>query len=222
VSDWKEALAPTPDCLDLARFGGELDAGERAHLDGCARCQAELALFREISRDESSAEEDAAAEWIAGELRRRNSNVVPFRPKAWRALYAIAAALVIVIGASTWMQLREPSIDAPIDGPGVYRSARLDVVAPVGELSQAPNELRWTAVPDATRYRVEIVEVDATPLWSAGTRQDRVALPPAVVAQFAPGKSLLWSVKAFRGNEMLASSDTQTVRVSVADSRKDR
>lgn len=222
MSDWKEALAPTPDCLDLARLGGELDTAERAHLDGCAHCQAELALFREISRDESSAEEDAAAEWIAGELRRRNSNVVPFRPKAWRVLYTIAAALVIVIGASTWMQLRDPSIDGPIDGAGVYRSARLDVVAPVGELSQAPNELRWTAVPDATRYRVEIVEVDATPVWTAGTAKDHVALPPAVIAQFAPGKSLLWSVKAFRGNEIVASSDTQTVRVSATNPRKDQ
>lgn len=225
MSDWNEALAPTPDCIDLARLGGELNAGERAHLEGCARCQAELTLFREISREESSAEEDAAAAWIAGKLRQRN-NVVAFRPKARGVLYAVAAALLVLIGAGTWMQLREPSIDGPgvglSTGPALYRSVRLDVIAPVGELASAPNELRWTAVPDATRYRVEIAEVDATPVWSAGVRQDHVTLPPAVAAQFAPGKSLLWSVKAFRGNEMLASSDTQTVRVSVAQSRKDQ
>lgn len=220
VSDWNDALASTPECVDLARLG-ELNAAEQAHVSECARCQAELTLFREISREEGSAEEDAAAAWIAGELRQRN-NVVAFRPKAWRALYAVAAALVVLVGAGVWMQLREPSIDGPIGGPAIYRSARLDVIAPVGELAAAPNDLRWTAVPDATRYRVEIAEVDATPVWSAGVRQDHVALPPAIAAQFAPGKSLLWSVKAFRGNEMLASSDTQTVRVSVTDPRKDQ
>jgi hypothetical protein len=218
VSDWKEALGPTPECIDIARLGEELNAGERAHLETCARCQTELALFREISRDESSAEEDRAAEWIAGELKRRN-NVVPFRSKTSRALYAVAAALAIVLGAGTWMQLREPSIDGA-NIPGAYRSARLDVLSPAGELAQAPNEFRWTAVPNASRYHVAIVEVDATPVWSADTTGTHIALPPAVIAQFAPGKSLSWDVKAFRGNEMLAASETQKVRVSVTPLRK--
>jgi hypothetical protein len=221
VTDWKEALAPSPECIDLARLGEELDAAERAHLDTCARCQSELAMFREIAREETSADEAREVEWIASELRRRN-NVVAFRPKAWRVLYAAAAVIVMVIGIGYWMQLREPAIDAPLDGPAVYRSARLDVIAPIGDLAQAPNELRWTAVPDASRYRVQIAEVDGTLLWSAGTTQSNVALPPAVIAQFAPGKSLLWEVKAFRGEEMLASSETQTVRVSVAPPRKDQ
>ncbi|HEX8410644.1 MAG TPA: hypothetical protein VF883_17400 [Thermoanaerobaculia bacterium] len=221
MTDWKDALAPSPECIDLARLGEKLDAAERAHVDTCARCQAELAMFREISREETSAGEAREVEWVASELRRRN-NVVAFRPKAWRVLYAAAAVLVMVIGIGYWMQMREPAIDATIDGPSVYRSARLDVIAPVGDLVQAPNELRWTAVPDASRYRVQIAEVDGTLLWSAGTTQANVALPPAVIAQFAPGKSLLWEVKAFRGEEMLASSETQTVRVSVAPPRKDR
>ena len=224
MSDWKEALGPTPECIDIARLGEELNAGERAHLETCARCQTELALFREISRDESSAEEDRAAEWIANELKRRNvekgGEVVPFRSKTSRLLYAVAAALAIVLGAGTWMQLREPSIDGA-NIPSAYRSARLDVLSPAGELAQAPNEFRWTAVPNASRYHVAIVEVDATPVWSADTTATHIALPPAVIAQFAPGKSLSWDVKAFRGNEMLAASGTQKVRVSVTPLRKE-
>jgi hypothetical protein len=226
VSDWKEALGPAPECIDIARLGEELDAAERTHLESCARCQTELALFREISRDESSPEEDRAAEWIAGELKRRRDvenveKVVPFRPRS-RVLYAVAAALAIVLGAGYWIQMREPSIDELVNVPTVYRSARLDVLAPIGgELAQAPNEIRWTAVPNASRYHVAIVEVDATPVWSADTTQTHIALPPAVIAQFAPGKSLSWDVKAFQGNEMLAVSETQRVRVSVKPLRKD-
>jgi hypothetical protein len=211
VSDWKEALEPSPECIDIARLGEALDATDRAHLDTCARCQAELALFREIQREDGSAEEAEAARWIAGELQRRN-NVVAFRPKPWNVLYAVAAVLVLVIGAGWWMQMREPSIDMPLT-PGTYRSARLELAAPRGDLAQAPNELRWNPVPDASHYRVRIVEVDATQVWSGDTTGTSVVLPPAVIAQFVPGKSLRWQVEAFRGEESLAVSETQTVRV---------
>lgn len=219
MSDWNEVLSPTPDCIDLARIGGALDATERIHLETCARCQAELALFREIDREATSPEEERDVQWIANELKRRNKVVVPFPTNRWRALYSIAAALVVVIGIGWWTQMREPSIDVPQDQT-IYRSVRLDIIAPAGDLAQAPNELRWNAVPNASRYHVQILEVDATQVWSADTVQPRIALPQEIIAQFAPGKSLLWEVKAFRGQEMLATSETQTVRVSVRP-RKD-
>jgi hypothetical protein len=214
--DWQQALAPSADCIEVTRFGGELEAAALAHLDGCARCQTELALYREVTRDESTAEEDDAARWIASKLQ---PNVVPFRKKSLRPLYAVAAAIVMLIGISYFLQLRDPSIDGPIGDPA-YRTARITVIAPAGDLADAPNELRWTVVSNASRYHVAIVEVDATPVWSADTTQPYVALPPQVVAQFAPGKTLLWTVEAYRGNEKLAESSTQNVRVIVTPSRK--
>jgi hypothetical protein len=220
--DWQQALAPSTDCIDVTRFGEPLDAAALAHLESCARCQAELALYREVTRDDSSAEEDAAGRWIAGELRSRfenPANVTPFRRKSLRPLYAIAAAILMVIGAGYLLQLREPSIDANVPG-SMYRSARIAVIAPAGDLATAPNELRWTAVPNATRYHVAIVEVDATPVWAADTTQPYVTLPPHVIAQFAPGKTLLWTVEAYRGSDALAASATQNVRVTVSPSRK--
>jgi hypothetical protein len=214
VSDWKDALAPEPECIALDRLDGELDAAQRAHVASCVRCQTELALFREVMQEERSEE----SEWIARELRRRR-NVVAFRAKTTRILYAVAAAIVLVIGLGWWMQMREPSIEAPLGGQD-YRSGRLEVLAPAGDLLQAPNELRWTAVPSTSRYHVRILEVDATEVWSGDTTETHVALPPNVIEQFAPGKSLKWDVQAFRGKQMLASSETQTVRVSVEPLRK--
>lgn len=216
---WRNALAPAAGCIDVARLGEELDAASRAHLETCVRCQSELALHREMQ--ESSAEEIAAGEWIAAELHRRAaSNVTPFRPRSARVLYAVAAALIVAVGIGAFL-MREPSLD-PMGGPGVYRSARLEAIAPIGDLAQPPNELRWSAVPNASRYQVKIVEVDGTLVWSARTTRTDVALPSDVIAQFAPGKSLLWDVQAFRGNEMLATSGTRTVRVSVTPVRNDR
>ena len=213
--DWREALAPTPACLELTRLGDELDATERAHVDGCARCQSELALFGEITSERTSAEEEEATRWIAELV----NVVTPFQTrrgglKARPALLAAAAVLLMVIGASWFMQMREPAVDVITTDP-IYRSVRLEVIAPTGEIAQAPNELRWSAVPNASRYLITILEVDATVVWSGTTTQSSVALPPAVAAQFAPGKTLLWEVRAFRGSEELAASETQNVRVSV-------
>jgi hypothetical protein len=220
--DWQQALVPSADCIDVTRFGEELDAATLVHVESCARCQAELALYREVTRDDSSAEEDDAARWIAGELRSRletPANVTPFRRKSLRPLYAVAAAILMVIGVSYFLQLRDPSIDGPIPD-SAYRSARITVIVPAGDLATAPNELRWSAVPNASRYHVAIAEVDATPIWAADTSQPFVVLPPQVIAQFAPGKTLLWTVEAYRGNEKLAESSTQNVRVTVSPSRK--
>lgn len=207
--DWREALAPTPDCLDLTRLGEELDATGRAHVESCARCQSELLLFRQITSAQTSAEEEEATRWIA----ERADVVRAFRPRStFRIVYAAAAVLLLVIGAGWFLQMREPALDVPTGDP-VYRSARLEAIAPTGEIAQPPNELRWSAVPNASRYVVRILEVDATEVWSGTTTQTSVALPQAVVAQFAPGKTLLWEVRAFRADEELAASETQNVRV---------
>lgn len=206
-SDWKEALAPTPDCLAIERLGGDVSDAERAHLDTCVRCQTELALFREVMSEESSSE----SEWIAAELRRREKKkVVAFRPR--NAVLALAAMLALVIGIGAWMQMREPDVEVDLR-PGIYRSARLDVIAPIGDLAKAPNELRWEAVPNATVYDVEILEVDASQVWSSRTTETHIVLPPEVIAQFQPGKTLTWDVRALRNDEEVAASQTQEIRV---------
>ena len=207
MNEWKDALAPSPDCIDLARLGEERTGAEQAHLEGCARCQTELALFQEMMAEESSPD----SRWVAEELG-RGGNVVAFRPKLWRTLYAIAAAVVLVIGVSWWLQFREPSIE--VGGADVYRGARLEAIAPIGDIAQPPNEFRWKAVPNASQYRIRIVEIDSTVIWSSITTEPYASVPPSVIKQFVPGKSLRWDVQALRGTETITSSETQTFRVT--------
>jgi hypothetical protein len=205
VTEWRDALAPTPECLAIERLAEELTTAEREHAKVCVRCQAELALFRDVTDEPAS----PASQWVAAELQRRAGR--PASRPALRAVYAVAAALIIAIGLGSW--LREPSIEMPRDDQP-YRSASLELLAPAGDLARAPNELRWANVPHATRYQIRILEVDSTVVWSGTTTQSRAALPPDVIAQFRPGKSLQWDVRAFRGNELLAVSETQTTRVT--------
>ena len=204
--DWKEALEPTPECIDIARLGEELTAAEQAHLETCVRCQTELALFRDVMAEETS----PASQWIAGKLANPKAEARPPH-SIRRVLYAVAAALVILVGASWWMQYHDVSIET---GSSVYRSVVVDVVGPSGDVANPPNELRWKPVPDATRYSVQILEVDQNPVWNAQTTETHVTLPPDVAAAFLPGKRLLWDVTAYRGDAILATSETQNVRVT--------
>jgi hypothetical protein len=207
--DWRDVLQQTPDCIDALRFGEELTPVEHAHVESCVRCQSELALFREMMAVETS----PSSQWIAGRLRTsRQSSAAGAVGRRPSVAYAIAAMLVVLVGIAAWMRFDEPSIAIPT-GTDVYRSARLEVIAPKDDVAQAPNELRWNGVPGATRYSVRILEVDATQVWSAETIETSVMLPREVSAQFRPGKLLRWSVSAYRNDELLAKSETQNVRV---------
>jgi hypothetical protein len=170
-------------------------------------CQTELKVFHEVMAEEASEE----SRWIASRLL-NPVGVVAFRRKASRVLYAAAALLVLLVGVGTWLRSRGPAIEAPV-GAQVYRSARLELLTPVGDVPSTPNELRWKRVPAATRYRARIVEVDGVEVWSAETPQSQIALPPEVAALFKPGKTLRWSVQAIRGDSVVATSETANVRV---------
>lgn len=221
---WQKELAPTPDCIAVERLGDELTGRERDHLATCPRCQAELALFAEFNSESASPDEVREGQWVASELHRRfdpPSNVKRFqpRPRAFSAL-AAAAAAVIVIGTAYWMGNREPSLDMNVGVQGVYRTSRFEVIAPVGEWPETPRELKWTAVPHAASYSVQIFEVDRTLLWSSETPRVTIILPADVIARIVPGKTLLWEVTARRGSAVLASSGTQRFRVSLNQQRR--
>lgn len=216
---WRQALEPTPDCIAIDRLGDERTEAERAHLATCPRCQTELALFDQFRGDPASADELRDGQWIAAELQRRfaaPSNVKAFRPRfgAFSGL-AAAAALVLVIGTAWWLENREPSLDSRTPTGSVYRSARLEAIAPAGDLPEAPRGLQWTAVPGATSYAVELREVDRTLLWSGSTTHTSIDLPANVIALFLPGKTLLWEVTARRGSQVLAASGIQRFRVAL-------
>jgi len=216
LQQWRNGLEPGPDCIAIARLGDELSDRERGHLASCSRCQAEMALFDSFNSESASSDEVREGRWIASELHRRldgPSNVMPFQPRR-RTFHALAAAavLVIVSGAAYWMSNREPELDPGIHLLSVYRTSRLDVIAPLGDSTEIPKELKWRGVARATSYSVQMLEIDRTLLWSAQTAQESIALPKDVMARCAPGKSILWEVTAHRGSTVLASSGTQRFR----------
>jgi hypothetical protein len=218
-TNWKNELRATGDCIAIERLGEELTRKEREHLQSCARCQAEMKLWEEFRDDEARAGEDEDVQWITGKLRAAatTSNVIQI--SSWKKAFhprslAIAASLVLAIAIGYVVQNREPSVDVSLTtGPSAYRSARVALITPKGDLDTAPRELRWQAISGAESYDVQVVEVDRTILWRVSARGPRVELPPAVIEQCVPGKTILWQVSARRNGTVLAESGLQRFRV---------
>jgi hypothetical protein len=225
------ALRTTPECIAASRFESPLGAADAAHLASCAHCQAELALFRSFHDTSPLAAREAAdVEWLASGLRQRSApNRVAAFPTArtaragiGRFLPGLAAAAVLLVGIGFFARQREPELRTPVGGSAAYRSLRLELVAPKGDLEVAPASLRWQAVSGATRYDVEVIAVDKAPLWRGASATAQVALPESLAAQLLPGRTVLWRVVAYdAAGRTLAESNPEPFRVAMPPGGKD-
>jgi len=220
----KQALSATADCLPIERLSEELTAAERAHVAACARCQTELDLWRELDHATPTPDEGAAVRWIVAELDRRSTRTSPApQSSLWSWLPAAATrwvaacatvAIVATVGYFVWD--REPALHPLTAGEQTYRSGLLQPLAPMGDLPTAPTALEWVAMDGALGYDVEVSEVDGTPLWRAASSRPRIDIPPSVVGQLKPGKTVQWRVRARNAsNTVIADSGTQRFRVEI-------
>lgn len=221
MNSWKMELQRTSDCIPIERLSEDLTPREHSHLAHCARCQAELALWKEMNAAETAGE-SAAVERIASDVRQRLESpakvvsITSHRRFLQPASLAAAAVLIVAIAVGVLMQNREPSIEAPTRAITAYRSASVQVVAPVGDVPVPPAALQWKAAAGASSYDVQIMEVDHTTLWRASTHDLRISLPSNVVDQLVPGKTVLWQVQARRDQAIVADSGIQRFRVRAA------
>src|SRR5262245_16806729 len=217
------ASGATPACIPLERLGGKLTAAERAHAGSCARCQTELTVFAEVNDPVPASDEGAAIQWVAAEVRRRRSRAsapAGSSTSAWHfggpsrlLAAATAAVLAIAVGYVAWD--REPAVEVA-DVTGSYRAITLRAVAPVGAVRAAPRELEWSPVDEAVSYDVVVLEVDRTILWQGTSATTRASLPASVVAQFEPGKPILWEVTARdRARDAIAVSGTARFQIAL-------
>jgi hypothetical protein len=229
---------------DLSLFAdGSLAGSTRArvsgHLGECLRCQTELAMLKDFDSGTPRLEEEVAVNWITAELTHRSEQItgpsVPARagflpaavggtmswwPKRFwpralsQAALGLAAALIVLIITVHMRNTREPAI-SPDANPSIFRSEELVVAGPVGDLDEAPVELRWQAAPHSVLYSVRLFEVDETELWKAESSSTTVKVPPAIRAKIIPGKTLLWQVTALDSTgKAVATSQIQRFRVS--------
>jgi len=229
------ALKPGPECVPIEELGryadGSLAPHERSivtsHVDGCANCQAELALLRAFTdatvRDD---ERDVVGDGVA-RLRRREAEIFADArgaqpaPKRWlslptfRTAFSLAAVLLLIVGGSYLFKSDVPRLPSSV-GAGTETTRSLTVIAraPVGDQTNVPERFEWQSVPGAERYHVSLMEVDRHEIWAADTTDTFVMLPPAVRGQIVPAKTLVWQVKAFgAGAAPIAESGVERFRL---------
>lgn len=109
----------------------------------------------------------------------------------------LAAGLLIIIGAATFMRL---SVQGYRDSeePARGGATQTDSLEPAAgaELAAPPAQFRWPAQAGATTYVVILRDGSGTLIWRSLPVTSPATTPPATLSmQIAAGRSYLWSVE---------------------------
>jgi hypothetical protein len=197
---WSGPAAPdgiSPACLDDETLGaladGTIDATSRvaavAHLVECARCRSAVASVARALADPDVSRE------VQGLTPRRRKP----RWLAWSGLAAAAAVLLVV------MVPRESDRESGLHRAPAGQSGEVpSALVPAGVVG-AVEELRWSPVVGATRYRVTLFDPNGKVLFEAVPTEPSVALPDSVT--LSSGIQYLWKVEAQLGPGRAVSSE---------------
>jgi len=225
----RRALSGGPGCPPLEALAAPSpEAAVQRHLDSCPHCQNELAMFQQFEAAELRSGEATDLAWVEAELDRRR---VPALQLSWidriraslgtmflpeyrgRLSFATVAALLIVAGIALYVPsrgVRNPEVDSP----AVWRSGQVIAIAPLGDLDRAPTQLRWEAVPGAASYRVRVLEVDGTEVWSSNVPAATADIPADLAAKMIPGRAFQWEVEARNASgKRIASTGLQNFHI---------
>ena len=230
-----KALGPSDNCPPLEDLERLLQEGApialQRHVQGCPHCRTELHMLRSFTSNEIAEGEKQAVNAIAARLKGRSTPgatnetvAIESRPSWWKRAFEVrwlspaaatlAIALVVAGVAIELRRGRQPAIDIGTGTTEVLRSSAIRILSPVGDQREKPAEISWEVVPNAVRYRVQIMEVDRAEVWSADATSPRITLPPAVETLIVPSKTLLIQIAAFGASgQKIAESETVRFRL---------
>ena len=190
---------PTQDCLQddviAALADGSLAPDLRTsvlpHVASCARCRGAVA---------------SVARALADPAVVRELSVSP-SGRWYRIAVPLAAAAVLLLLLSSPGDDRSSAHRAPPPPPATTPVPR----SPVGAVA-AVNDLRWSPVAGADRYRVTVFDATGRVVYAAEVPDTLVAFPDSVA--LVPGASYLWKVDARIGFDRWVASEFAEFRVA--------
>ncbi|HSK75954.1 MAG TPA: zf-HC2 domain-containing protein [Thermoanaerobaculia bacterium] len=191
---------PEPDTIWSA-VRGELPPNELRevveHTAMCASCAEDWRLAAEFERQ------------AAAETAKPAPNVVYGRFRQWRpiaAAAAMAAGILIVVG----IQTRDRS--DLMQEPGYRNEQRTEVrsLLPEGQaLPRQAAELRWSPVPGASLYNVQVTTEDLRVVASQESlSKTEYRLPESALTGLPAGSQILWQVEAVFPDGTRQTSET--------------
>jgi hypothetical protein len=227
------------ECPSVERVHGAVaghgTAAERSvvleHAKSCAVCAAEMKLAEEFERTHSAAESAAIDGVLAGVTRpyegpagrpavarRTGAASPPDRHKIRRvASWAFAAAAALLLAVTLYSQFAgsRPSPFDPGNSGGGVRSVEIQLLAPLGEVPPGTLELRWSAVPGATSYRVEIYSADGRKVEERTLTETRLQITASESGPILPSSVYSWHVQAEDASgKVVGNSETRKFSVS--------
>jgi hypothetical protein len=126
----------------------------------------------------------------------------------------LAASLVVAVGVGVRLR-RNEGLEA--EGPMIYRSAQFQALSPAGSVASAPPAFNWEPVEDAATYRLRLMDVDNTEIWSVETSATAVPVPAEVRQKMTSGTGFLWAVAARnRAGEKISETNLQQLYIRAA------
>jgi hypothetical protein len=230
---WQQAVSATDDCLPIEVLerlmeNSSADPKAAAHLASCPHCQTELSMLKSFESSTPSADEGAAVAWIAAQLQRRQ-NATSAKPATarvpfWRTMLRVqylagAAALAVVLALG--ISMHNSGTQHPVQigggnyGSSGFRTGAIHLQTPVGDISEAPSELRWDVYPGAASYQVELKDSIGVLITSTKTTQNFITLTPQMKTNMVSGKPMKWKVTALDANgKELANSSGGDFRIN--------
>lgn len=180
-------------CLDdeaiAALADGTLNPERRAavlpHVATCARCRGAIASVARTLADPA----------VARELSRAGGR------RSYRIVLPLAAAAALLLLLSSPADDRSPEHRGPAPPPPATVPVAL---APLGAVA-AVDELRWSHVAGADRYRVTLFDATGRVLYATEVADTVVTLPDSVA--LIPGATYLWKADARTGFDRWAASE---------------
>jgi hypothetical protein len=197
----------TPDCLqdDLiaalaeGSLADEVRASVLPHVASCPRCRGQVASVARALVDPEVARE-------LPETRERDR-------RRYRLTVPLAAAAVLLLLLWSPADDRSSHRGPPQPPPATVPVPR----SPVGAVAGV-NDLRWSLVAGADRYRVAVFDASGRVMYAAEVSDTIVLFPDSVA--LVPGTSYLWKVDARTGFDRWTGSDLVEFRLAGRGGRR--
>jgi hypothetical protein len=170
------------------------------HVASCAACAEDWRLAAELNRQQAAEVATAPGKVIQGRF-------------GWRSLSTAAAiAAALLIGVSVYRANEVAPGQQPTYREAEAPHAGIRSLLPPGEgLPRQGAVLRWSPLPGAVSYDVEVSTEDLQPVAAAkGQTTPEFRIPDSALAALPPGARLLWRIEAVHADGSRESSQTFT------------